>query len=86
MQSSSNHYTLVVTSVTLGYAGRAGNVEFSIEGTLIKDSDCPNPIQKKTPAAKQGAIPKLHYVLPPTPLHLREEFRNKTRIFVSQFV
>ena len=86
MQSSSNHYTLVVTSVTQGYAGRAGNVEFCNEGTLIKDSDCPKPIQKKTPAAKQCAIPKLYYVLLPTPLHLREEFRNKTRVFITYFV
>ena len=37
MQKASNDYTLVMKSVTKGYAGRAGNVEFGIEGTLIQE-------------------------------------------------
>ena len=41
IQNSSNQFTLVMTSVTQGYAGRAGNVEFCIEGTLLKDSESP---------------------------------------------
>ena len=47
MQKASNDYTLVVKSVTQGYAGCAGNVEFCIEGTLIHDSDLRKPIPKK---------------------------------------
>ena len=83
MQKASNNCTFVVKNVTQGYVERAGNVEFLIEGNLIQNYDRPQPIPKKSQAAKHGAIPNVQYVPPTTPPHVRQKSRNKTQTFVS---
>ena len=63
---------------------RAGNVVFC-RRQFESNYDRPQQIPKKTKAAKQAAIPKVQYVPPTTPLHVRQESRNNIRAFVLHF-